>query len=75
MTVLRQMFGLGFYTQAGVSLGLTQEIAHRFPGWGAEAATFLVGCITLNQLVGPVTFKFALDRMGESGQADWEHGS
>ena len=68
----RKMFGFGFYTQAGVSLGLTQEIARRFPDWGLEAATFLVGCITLNQLVGPVVFKFALGRMGESGQADRE---
>jgi len=64
----RRLAGFGFYTQAGVSLGLAQEIARRFPGWGGEVATFLVACITLNELVGPIAFKFALDRSGESGK-------
>lgn len=61
--------GLTFYTQAGVSLGLTQVIAARFPGWGAQVATFLVACIAVNQVLGPLTFKLALDRMGETGRA------
>jgi Kef-type K+ transport system membrane component KefB len=64
----RSLFGFGFYTQAGVILGLTPEIARRFPEWGVEASSFLVACITLNQIVGPPAFKFALDRMGESGR-------
>ncbi len=64
----RRFAGLAFYTQAGVSLGLAQELARRFPDWGGAAAAFLVACITLNELVGPVAFKFALDRMGESGR-------
>lgn len=61
--------GLTFFTQAGVSLGLTQILAQRYPAMGPPAAAFLVAVITLNQIVGPVTFKFALDRMGESGRA------
>ncbi len=65
----RRLLGLGLYTQAGVSLGLAQELGHRFPGWGEEAAGFLLAVISINQLVGPVTFKFALDRAGESGRA------
>jgi len=64
----RRLAGFAFYTQAGVSLGLAQEVARRFPDWGGAAAAFLVACITLNELVGPVAFKFALDRMGESGK-------
>ncbi len=64
----RRLAGFAFYTQAGVSLGLAQEVARRFPEWGGSAAAFLVACITLNELVGPVAFKFALDRMGESGK-------
>ncbi len=61
--------GLTFLTQAGVSLGLAQEIGRRFPGWGGELTTLLVAGITVNQVVGPVTFKLALDRIGESGRA------
>ena len=64
----RRLAGFAFYTQAGVSLGLAQEVARRFPDWGGAAAAFLVACITLNELVGPVAFKFALDRIGESGK-------
>jgi Kef-type K+ transport system membrane component KefB len=66
----KRLFGFGFYTQAGVSLGLTQEIVRRFPEWGPAAGSFLVAVITLNQIVGPAAFKFALDRVGESGRQD-----
>ena len=61
--------GLGFYAQAGVSLGLAQEVARRFPGWGEAVTTLLVAGIAVNQVAGPVALKFALDRMGESGRA------
>ncbi|GAB4266957.1 MAG: hypothetical protein Kow0092_20100 [Deferrisomatales bacterium] len=64
-----RLCGFAFYTQAGVSLGLTQELVRRFPEWDVGIGTFLVACITVNEIVGPVSFKFALDRMGESGKA------
>ncbi|GAB4250186.1 MAG: cation:proton antiporter [Deferrisoma sp.] len=60
------LLGMTFLTQAGVSLGLAQEMVRRFPGW-AEVGTFLVACITVNEVVGPILFKYALDRSGESG--------
>jgi len=65
---LRRYSGMAFFTQAGVSLGLASELARRFPGWGPGVAVFLVACITLNELVGPIGFKAALDRAGESGK-------
>ncbi|MBE0616315.1 MAG: cation:proton antiporter [Proteobacteria bacterium] len=71
----RRLAGLGFYTQAGVSLGLAQEVARRFPGWGGEVATFLVACITVKEVLGPIAFKFALDRAGESGRFRGLEGS
>ncbi|RMG89360.1 MAG: hypothetical protein D6708_10065 [Candidatus Dadabacteria bacterium] len=66
----RRMSGMAFFTQAGVSLGLAGELARRFPDWGPGMAAFLIACITLNELVGPVTFKLALDRVGESGRGE-----
>jgi Kef-type K+ transport system membrane component KefB len=63
-----RLCGLTFFTQAGVSIGLAQIIESRFPTWGGALETFLVACIALNQILGPLPFKFALDRIGDSGR-------
>ncbi|MFC1890730.1 hypothetical protein ACFL4G_13345, partial [Thermodesulfobacteriota bacterium] len=63
---LRKLYGLGFITQAGVSLGLVQVVASRYPEWGVPFATIAVAAITINQIVGPIAFKNALERAGES---------
>jgi Kef-type K+ transport system membrane component KefB len=52
----RRMAGLSFVTQAGVS----------FPDWGAALATTIVAIIALNQLIGPIAFKYALGAVGEA---------
>ncbi len=57
---------LGFITQAGVSLGLLSEVARRFPEIGVPIQTILITAITLNQLIGPIAFKLALEKTGES---------
>ncbi len=58
--------GLGFVTQAGVSVGLAKEIGVEFSEWGAELATLSIGVIVLNQIVGPPMLKWAINRVGES---------
>ncbi|WP_420631125.1 cation:proton antiporter [Candidatus Leptofilum sp.] len=55
-----------FVTQAGVALGLAKEAAVAFPGWGDAFATTIIAMVVLNEIVGPILFKFALNRMGES---------
>lgn len=60
------LYGLGFLTQAGVSLGLVQVVAHRYPEWGVPFATIAVAAIAINQVVGPIAFKYALERAGEA---------
>jgi Kef-type K+ transport system membrane component KefB len=62
----RQMAGLSFITQAGVSLGLAGIVMRRFPDWGAALATTIVAIIALNQIIGPIAFKFALNAVGEA---------
>jgi Kef-type K+ transport system membrane component KefB len=57
---------LGFITQAGVSLGLVAEIVRRFPQFGGPIQTILVTTITVNQIIGPIAFKYAIGRVGES---------
>jgi Trk K+ transport system NAD-binding subunit len=55
-----------FVTQAGVALGLAKEVAVNFPGWGDAFATTIIAMVVLNEIVGPILFKLALNRMGES---------
>ena len=57
---------LGFITQAGVSLGLLSEVVRRFPEMGGDIQSILVAAITANQIAGPVAFKYALNKMGET---------
>ena len=64
--VFAQMAGFSYIAQAGVSLGLCGILGRSFPDWGAAAAVMVVAMISINQLIGPVTFKYALDRVGEA---------
>lgn len=57
---------MGFMPQAGVSLGLLSEVARRVPGIGVSMQTILIATITLNQIIGPVAFKYALEQVGEA---------
>ena len=57
---------LGFVTQAGVSLGLIAEVVRRFPRLGVPVQTILIAGITLNQVAGPVLFKYVLSKVGEA---------
>ncbi len=60
------LLGLGFVTQAGVSVGLAKEIGIEFSTWGSELATLSIGVIVINQLFGPPLLKWALNRAGEA---------
>ncbi len=51
---------MAFITQAGIGLGLAQEVAVAFPDWGSEFAAMMMAVIVLNQLVGPVLFRRVL---------------
>jgi hypothetical protein len=53
-------------SQAGVALGVAQMIARQFPAFGPAFRDIAVACIAINEMVGPVLFKLALDRVKES---------
>jgi hypothetical protein len=57
---------LGFITQAGVSLGLLAEVVRRFPEVGIYVQSILIAAITVNQIVGPIAFKWVLGFVGEA---------
>ncbi len=54
-----------YVTQAGVGLGLAIVVADKYPAWGNEFQTVVIGVIVLNQIVGPPLFKWAITRVGE----------
>jgi len=60
------IFGMTCITQAGVSIGLAKQVGVEFPEWGNEFATLAIGVIVLNQLIGPLGFKWALHKAGEA---------
>ena len=57
---------MGFITQAGVALGLSREVAAEFPVFGDAFATMMISIIVVNETIGPILFKIAIRRSGES---------
>lgn len=64
------VLGLTFLTQAGVSVGLSEEVAVEFHPWGEAFATLMVGSIVINQIIGPPLFKWAVQWVGEAHVGD-----
>ncbi|HUU01002.1 MAG TPA: cation:proton antiporter [Myxococcota bacterium] len=61
----RRLVWTGFIGQAGVSLGLAAIARKAIPGVGATISDLVIGGIVINQLVGPLLFRWALLRSGE----------
>jgi Kef-type K+ transport system membrane component KefB len=57
---------MGFVSQAGVGLGLAIMIERTFPGWGSEFKTLILAVIAINQIIGPILFKYALIQSGDA---------
>ncbi len=58
----------GFVAQAGVTLGMAILIEKSFPEWGEQLKTLIVAAIALNQIAGPVFFRFGLLKAGETAE-------
>jgi Kef-type K+ transport system membrane component KefB len=65
---LRSWGWAGLVSQAGLALGIAARMQGQFPAFGAQFGALAVAAVALNELVGPVLFKLALDRSGESGK-------
>lgn len=63
-----------FISQAGLTLGLSVVIETTFPDLGAAFRSLVIATVAINEVVGPVLFKFALDRVGETGAAGADTG-
>jgi Kef-type K+ transport system membrane component KefB len=52
-------------SQAGVAIGIGSVIAGKFPSFGARFQDVVIACVALNEMVGPILFKIAIDRSKE----------
>ena len=58
---------MGFIGQAGLSLGLSVIVKQNLPGKiGTSIATLIVAAIVINQIIGPVIFRYSLVKVGEA---------
>lgn len=65
----------GLISQAGLALGIALILAQQFPQFGTGFATLAIGVVGLNEILGPVFFKIALDRTGESQKRRHAHAA
>ncbi len=59
---LRRHGWTAFISQAGLSLGMAKIIENTFPSWGKALSMLIVTVIFINQIIGPLTLKWFLDR-------------
>ncbi len=64
--VVRKWGWSGLVSQAGLALGLAAVVSREFPAFGDGFRALAIATIALNEMVGPILFKLALDRTGES---------
>lgn len=64
--LLRRWASAGLVSQAGLSIGLGLMMERAFPTLGGGFRALVIACIAFNEVVGPVLFKLALDRAGET---------
>ncbi len=57
---------MGLVTQAGVALGLAKEVSAEFPEFGNAFSTMIIAVVVLNEMIGPIFLKVAINRVGES---------
>jgi Kef-type K+ transport system membrane component KefB len=67
--VIKKWGWTGLVSQAGLALGLGATISSKFPTFGNGFRALAIATVALNEMFGPILFKFALDKTGESSAA------
>jgi len=65
---LRRWSWCGLVSQAGLALGIAGKIQAEYPTFGGAFGAMAIATVALNELVGPILFKTALDRTGETAR-------
>lgn len=61
---------MGLVSQAGVAIGLAAIVAEAYGELGASMRALLLGLIAVNETIGPILFRRALDASGEVEAAE-----
>jgi Kef-type K+ transport system membrane component KefB len=56
----------GLVSQAGLALGISAVAVREFPMLGDGFRALAIATVAINEMVGPILFKLALDRAGET---------
>ena len=67
--VVRRWGWSGLVSQAGLALGISSVVERAFPRFGTGFRALAIATVAVNEMVGPVLFKLALDRSGETSHA------
>jgi Kef-type K+ transport system membrane component KefB len=68
--VLRKWGWSSLVSQAGLALGLSVLVEREFPTLGVGFRALSIAMVALNEMFGPILFKLALDRAGETSKVD-----
>jgi hypothetical protein len=63
---VRRWGASGLVSQAGLTLGISLVIEKNFPTFGAGFRSLAIANVAVNEVIGPIMFKLALDRTKES---------
>jgi Kef-type K+ transport system membrane component KefB len=64
--IVRRWAWAPLVSQAGFAIGISQIAAREFPTFGRGFADLAIATVAMNEMVGPILFKVALDRVGET---------
>ena len=70
--ILKRWGWSSLISQAGLALGLSVVIAKAFPSFGDGFRSLAIAAVAINEMIGPILFKFALDRAGETDRHEPE---
>lgn len=65
---VRRYAGFGLLPQAGLALALALLFARTYPQFGSTAAALVFGIVAINELAGPIIYRWALVTSGEAGK-------
>ncbi|MEO8500953.1 MAG: cation:proton antiporter [Vicinamibacteria bacterium] len=66
---VQNLLGFALLAQAGLAVGLTFAINARYESYAAVISTVVLASVTVYEMIGPVSTRFALVRAGEAGRA------
>ena len=55
-------------SQAGLTLALAQTVEREFPQLSVGFRSLVIATVAVNEVIGPIVFKFALEREGETAE-------